>query len=81
MAGLTFVGYCLWGSHRVLRKANVRRFRRRLRWLRRAYARGWIGWEEVGPRLASWIGRARQADSERLLERLSAEWVFSRGAG
>jgi RNA-directed DNA polymerase len=76
-AGLTFVGYRLWPSHRLLPKANVRRFRRRLRWMRRAYAAGRIGWSEIGPRLASWIGHARQADSQHLRERLSAEWGFS----
>jgi RNA-directed DNA polymerase len=76
--GLTFVGYRVWASHRVLRKANVRRFRRRLRWMQRAYRRGWIDWEQIGPRLASWIGHARQAHSQHLLERLSADWVFTR---
>lgn len=77
-SGLTFVGYRIWGSYRILPKANVRRFRRRLRWLRRAYAHGQIGWQEVWPRLASWIGHARQADSEHLLQRLSEDWVFTR---
>jgi retron-type reverse transcriptase len=78
-AGLTFVGFRIWAGHRVLRKANVRRFRRRLRWLRRAYARGQVGGAEVWSRLASWIGHARQADSVRLQARLSREWVFRRG--
>src|SRR5207302_907377 len=36
-AGLTFVGYRLWANHRLLRKSNVRAFRRRVRWMRRAY--------------------------------------------
>jgi RNA-directed DNA polymerase len=76
--GLTFVGYRSWASHRVLRKANLRRFRRRLRWLQRACGRGWIDGQQLGPRLASWIAHARQADSEHLLERLSRDWVFAR---
>lgn len=78
-AGLTFVGYRVRGSHRRLRKENVRRFRRRLRWLQRAYALRRIDSKDVWPRLASWIGHARQADSERLLGRLSRDWVFARG--
>jgi hypothetical protein len=76
--GLTFVGYRLWASHRLVRKANVREFRRRVRWMRQAYAARVIDWDDIKPRLASWIGHARQADSERLLRRLSREWKFMR---
>lgn len=77
--GTTFVGYRLWATHRLVRKANVRQFRRRVRWMRHAYAKRQIDWQDIKPRLASWIGHARQANSERLLERLSREWVFARG--
>jgi hypothetical protein len=77
--GLAFVGYRIWPTHRLLRKPNVREFRRRVRWMKAAYARGEIGWGDVKPRLASWIGHARQAQSERLLRRLSSEWRFQRG--
>jgi hypothetical protein len=77
--GLTFVGYRIWSSHRLVRKSNVREFRRRVRWMKRAYADGWIGWNDIKPRLDSWMGHARQADSERLLSRLSREWTFMRG--
>ncbi len=77
-AGLTFVGYRIRATHRLLPKDNVRRFRRRARWMRRAYAEGRIGWGEIAPRLVSWVGHARQADSVRLLERRAEEWVFER---
>ena len=76
--GVTFVGYRIWASHRLVRKSNVREFRRRVRWMRRAYAAGVIEWNDIKPRLASWIGHARQADSERLLRRLCREWTFMR---
>jgi hypothetical protein len=73
-----FVGFRTWANHRLLPKLNVRRFRRRVRWMRRAYARGLLGGGDVQPRLASWIGHARQVNSERLLDRLSTDWVFTR---
>ena len=76
--GVTFVGFRVWPEHRLLRKQNVRCFRRRLRWMRAAYARGEIQWDDIRPRLASWIGHARQANSERLLRRLSRDWRFTR---
>jgi RNA-directed DNA polymerase len=77
-SGLTFVGYRIWASHRLVRKANVREFRRRVWWMRRSYAAGQIEWDEIRPRLASWVGHARQANSEQLIRRLSPEWVFTR---
>jgi len=79
-AGLTFVGYRLWEEHRLLRKQNVRQFRRRIRWMREGFAAGRIEWPGVKTRLDSWIGHARQASSERLLRRLSREWRFERTA-
>jgi len=78
-AGVTFVGYRMWPTHRLVRKENVRRFRRRVRWLRQAYAEGVIDWEDIKPRLQSWMAHARHANSERLIRRLSREWKFSRG--
>lgn len=77
--GVTFVGYRVWRTHRLLRKENVRGFRRRVRWMRQAYRDGRIGHADIRPRLVSWTGHARQADSEQLIRRLSREWVFTRG--
>jgi len=78
-AGLPFVGFRVWPTHRLLKKDNVRAFRRRVRWMQRAYARGEIEWEDVKMRLNSWLGHAKQADSGRLVRRVSADWTFARG--
>jgi len=80
-AGLTFVGYRLWPTHRLVRKQNVRKFRRRLGWMQAAYARGTIEWPAIKVRLDSWIGHVRQADSERLIRRISQDWRFTRDRG
>ncbi len=77
--GVTFVGYRIWPTHRIVRKDNVRAFRRRVRWMRQAYREGRVGLDHIQPRLASWIAHARQAASERLIARLSREWRFTRG--
>ncbi|MEW6742691.1 MAG: reverse transcriptase/maturase family protein [Planctomycetota bacterium] len=77
-AGLTFLGYRIWPTHRLLRKDNVRRFRRRVRWMRNAYGRGEIDACEIRARLLSWMAHARHANSERLIRRLSREWRFRR---
>jgi len=77
-AGATFVGYRIWPTHRLVRKQNVRAFRRRVRWMKRAYAAGLMDWGEIRRRLDSWLGHARQANSKRLIRRLSREWIFRR---
>jgi RNA-directed DNA polymerase len=74
--GLTFVGYRIWPTHRLLPKSNVRQLRRRVRWMKRAFTDGRIGKEDVRRRLAGWIGHALRASSGQLLVRLSGEWVF-----
>ena len=80
-AGLTFVGFRLFPNLRLLRKPNVRSFRRRVRRMRMEYANGRIDWTDIRPRLASWVGHARQADSGRLLRRLGREWQLHAGQG
>ena len=78
-AGLTFVGYRIWPTHRLLRKDNVRGFRRRLNWMKKAYAASELDWPEVKLRLDSWLGHAKHTNSKKLLRRLSREWKFKRG--
>ena len=76
--GVRFLGYRVFGSHRLLAPANVWRFRRRLRHLQSQYACHALDWIDVWPRLASWIGHARQADTYRLRRRLFFEHRFRR---
>jgi retron-type reverse transcriptase len=78
--GLPFLGYRVWRSHLGLVKANVFRFRRRLRRLQNHYATQQITGEEVQLRLAGWIGHASQADTFLLRERLFLEHPFRRAA-
>jgi len=77
-AGITFVGYRFWPTHRLLRKENVRAFRRRVRWMKKAYADGRMDWEDVKLRLDSWMGHAAHTDSKLLIKRLSEQWKFKR---
>jgi retron-type reverse transcriptase len=76
--GTPFLGYRVCATHVKLAPENVYRFRRRLRSLQDRYARREVEWEQVRPRLASWIGHAQQADTFRLRERLLAEHPFRR---
>ena len=78
-AGVRFAGFRVFVTHRLILKENIRSFRRRLRWLKRAYTCGNINLPELKARLTSWLGHARQAHSERLIRRVSKDWTFVRG--
>ncbi len=68
--GIPFLGYRVFPTHRLLARANVHRFRRRLRRMQADAAEGHVGPEQVRARVMSWIGHARQADTYRLRGRL-----------
>ena len=78
--GIPFLGYRVFRTHRLLAKANVWRFRRRLRRWQLQYARNEIVADEVVRRVMSWVGHASQADTYRLRERLFQEHPFRRTA-
>jgi retron-type reverse transcriptase len=77
-AGLTFVGYRIWPTHILLRKENIKKFRRRVRWMRQSYAEGILNWDDIKLRLDSWLGHAKHADTKKLVRILSKNWKFKR---
>ena len=78
-AGLTFIGYRIWPMYRKLKKENIRSFRRRLTWMKKAYSQGLLDWEDVKVRLDSWMAHASHTDSRYLIKELSKDWKFTRG--
>jgi hypothetical protein len=78
-AGARFVGFRLWPTHRIIRKENVRDFRRRIKDMKRRYAAGELDCRDIEARLAGWLGHAGQANSKRLVERLSRDGTFAGG--
>jgi len=76
--GIRFLGYRVFATHRILDKANVLRFRRRLRRLQRAYAAGRATAPELRARLISWMGHASHAKTFNLVRRLLKEYKFVR---
>ena len=77
-AGLTFVGMRIWPYHRLLRKNNIKSFKKRIKWMQRAYAYGLIDPDYIQPRLASWIGHSGNTNNYKLLCRLCKDWKFRR---
>ncbi|CAO1663527.1 Reverse transcriptase domain-containing protein [Halomonas sp. NYA30] len=62
--GLDFVGYHMWPHKRRLRKGSMKRFKRRVRRLRREYANGEIAMRDVQLQLNSWLAHASHANAE-----------------
>ena len=62
--GLDFLGYHLWPHKRRLRKASMKRFKRRVRHLRRQYAAGEISERDIQMQLSSWLAHAGHANAE-----------------
>ena len=78
--GIRFLGYRVFPTHRLLAQENVRRFRRRMRWMQREFASGRIGFDAIRPRIMSWLGHARHADTYRLRTDLFRRMTFQRAA-
>ena len=52
---------------------------RRLKWMKKAYRNDMIEIDEIRQRLMSWIGHCKNANSYNMLERMSKDWIFSKG--
>lgn len=79
--GLNLLGYLVFPGRRRLRSDNGHRFVRKLRGLARAYANGRAEWTRVNASVQSWIGHARNADTDGLRRRIFSQAVFQRGTG
>jgi RNA-directed DNA polymerase len=60
-------------------RENIHRFRRRMHWMQREFAAGRIGFDAIRPRIMSWIGHARHANTYRLrgdlFRRMPFQWA------
>jgi RNA-directed DNA polymerase len=77
--GISFLGYRIYPTHRLLKKDNALRMRRRLKALSLQYRQGDITFERVHQSIQSWIGHASHADTYRLREALLGGVAFPEG--
>lgn len=78
--GLTFLGHRIFTDHRLLKRDNVVRFKRRLKVYQKLYRQDDINWTEVKQRLQSWNAHAAFSDTYRLRMKLFSEFGFSKDA-
>lgn len=76
--GVDVLGYRIWPDRRQLRNDNGRRFQRRYHHMAEAYRRGELELDQVGQRLAAWIGHARHGETRGLRRKMFRGVVFRR---
>ena len=72
--GMDFLGYRLFYHHRLLRRKNMKKVRKRLRRMEADYACGRINQADIQKSLAGWLGYARFADSYNFRRSLFADF-------
>jgi hypothetical protein len=77
---IDFLGYRIHPTHRLLRKGNVRRTKRKLRKYSRLYAERAIDLDQITPSVMSWLGHAQHADTYRLCNTMLPAITFVRRA-
>jgi RNA-directed DNA polymerase len=77
--GIDLFGYQVFPHKRKLRNDNGHAFYRRLRQMALRYHEGLLDWEEIHPRVRSWIGHAIHGETHGLRKTLFASTVFRRG--
>ncbi|MED3732568.1 reverse transcriptase domain-containing protein [Geobacillus stearothermophilus] len=76
--GIEFVGYRIWPTHRKLKKKTAKKMKRRLRYLKKAYARGEVSADEVRATLMSYLGLMKHADCHRLKQKILRDFTLKR---
>jgi retron-type reverse transcriptase len=77
--GIDLFGYQVFPNKRQLRNDNGHAFHRRLRQMALRYHEGSLDWEEIHPRVRSWIGHAMHGETKGLRKTLFRSTVFNRG--
>ncbi|MDD2948868.1 MAG: hypothetical protein PHV80_08540, partial [Rugosibacter sp.] len=75
---LDFLGYRIFPTHRLIRKASARRADRALRRLAALYKKGFIGLDRVRQTVVSWVAHASRARSGRIRGAVLEKYAFSR---
>lgn len=72
-----FLGYRIWKDHRLLRKSNVKRTKRKFKKFQKLYKNYEISLKDIEPSIMSWLGHAKWADSYKLRVKIFDEFVLT----
>lgn len=74
--GVDFLGFKIFSTHRFLRKENVKRFRRRLKRIKRQFERGEITIGKIGLSIKGWIAHAKCGNTYNLRKKILRDFVL-----
>lgn len=74
--GVTFLGYRIWPTHRLLKGQSKRRVKRKMRVYQKLYKEGMVELEEIRASLMSWLGHIKHCNSYNLQEKLLNDFVL-----
>ncbi|WP_052297331.1 hypothetical protein [Hippea maritima] len=77
--GIDFAGYRTWATHILPRKRNVKKFRRKAKWMMKAYADGKIDLSYIKPRLMSFLGYMKHCCAQTTVRIILEEFRVVRG--
>lgn len=77
--GVEFVGFKIWPTHRKLKKKTLKKIKRRVKTLQKAYEKGLIAFDKVNASMQSYFGIMRHFNSYNFKTKLLNECVFQRG--
>lgn len=76
--GCEFLGFYIYPHLRRVKKANVRLFEKKLRFMQAMFKKDLISLEEIHRSVQGWIAHVQYAGSYRLRERIFTKYVFIR---
>jgi hypothetical protein len=77
--GVPFLGYRIFPTHRLLKRENVQRFRKRVKVLQSQFSQDMITVGKVSLSVQSWIAHASHADTYGLRRKVLSDVAFQRG--
>ncbi len=77
--GIEFVGYRVYADRVKIKKANIKRMKKRLRAMRVMYREGRASIWNISQRIRSWLGHCCHADAKGITKSVLSGAVFTRG--
>jgi len=77
--GTLFLGFSIWPHGCRLDRANIRRFKQRVKRMQQEYAEGRLSFEQVAASIQSWVAHASYGRTWHLREHLFRDIVFAKG--
>lgn len=74
--GVPFLGLVIFPEKRRLKRENVVRFKRKMKWFQKLHGDGRLPWHRIHQSIQSWIGHASHANTMQLRRLVFEEIIF-----